>query len=274
MKTTITFDNVSKEVRTKISKIGKDQLVKKFQDGKFTTLEEVVAASHYIAKRESMTQREIDKIEATLYVDLFFPTPTALTKEEEDAAAKNNQGLKDLKDYSEQEAALGKKSSKKIETPIIKLTAQEFPLFKKIEKVYKKNKDVTIKYNAIDKGYESYREFKGVLGSLMKKGIVTYTKETITILELGLDMIEGRMQYKQKAKNEQNYFRNQRLVVEVKGKKFEKSAYVRSQLKKNPHLTCNELNIMLSELGYGKLYHSELQRCKNQLGIVTVKDED
>lgn len=291
MKTSIlTFDQVSKEIKTKISKIGKDALVKRFTEGKLTSQEEVVAASYYLLKRKSMTQKEINKIEALEYVLLFHPleeTPPAPTEEEKVAREKNDKGIADLADYSAQESTMRSKGSEKKITdevkrkedkpaaePVIKLTAQEFPLFERIRKSYLKLKTDTIEISKFLKKDESVREFKGVLGSLMKKGIVSYTATELTIQQLGLDMIFGNMIYKQKAKNEQNFFTKKRVVINVDGKDYEKSAYVRALLRKNNKITCAELNVKLAEVGFSQLYHSELQRCKNQLGIVTVKDED
>lgn len=270
MKTSVlTFDQVSKEIKTKISKIGKDALVKRFTEGKLTSQEEVVAAAYYLLKRESMTQKEINKIEATLYVDVLIPE------------VKETIDLSDYKEPLKKTRTLGSVKGTEIsvtekltETPIVKLTAQEFPLFEQIKKAYKKTGNATMEYTLIDKKYENYREFKGILGSLMKKGIVSYDQDGFTVEKLGLEMIEGQIAYKEKAKNEQNFFKTKRLVIKVEGKEYEKSAFVRMRLRKNNNLTCIELNKELAELGFGKLYHSELQRCKDQLGIVTVKEQD
>lgn len=297
-----TIEQVSKEVKTKISKLGKEQLVKKFSEGKLTTEEEVVAARFYLLKRESLTEQEIDKIEATQYVDLFFPegstetevtTTTStfgkhrseMTEEEikqaeerqkavrEDAKLRkqfpaNVEGSEEFIEANEviEVKAPKAKKEKQPEQPIVKLTEQEFKLFEKI----KKNSDLA----KLQKSYESLREFKGVLGSLGKKQILSYTETTLTILKLGQDMIDGKMPYKKKAKHEQNFFKKQRLVIDIDGKPREKSAYVRMLLQKNNQISCAEINEKLTEIGFPKLYHSELQRCKQQLGIQTIKDLD
>lgn len=293
MKTTIlTFDQVSKEVKTKISKLGKDALVKKFTEGKLTSQEETAAAVYYILKRESLTQEEVDKILVDQYNEYVNTIPEEkpakkLTKAQQkaaDAAKEVDTATVEIpaKSMAEKLSDAEDKIADEIKTeeekpaaePVIKLTAQEFPLFKQIEKIYKKNESAEIEIALLTKKVENIREFKGVLGSLMKKRILTYEGEKMTLLDLGLEMINGTMQYKQKAKNEQNYFVNKRVVVNIDGKDYEKSAYVRFLLRKENKLTCSEINIKLAEVGFSKLYHSELQRCKNQLGIVTVKDED
>lgn len=171
------------------------------------------------------------------------------------------------------------KKDKKDIAPIIKLTEQESILF---DIIRSKTQDqsatghpgVDLLLADLSPSFKSLREFKGVLGSLKKKAIIDYDQTNLTLCTIGEQMCNGTLPYKQKAKHEQNFFRKTRVVVEIEGKKLEKSAYVRTLLRKSKNITCSELNILLAAAGYAKLYHSELQRCKEQLGIVTDKKKD
>ena len=305
MKTPIvTFDTASKEVKTKISKLGKDALAKRFADGKLTSLEEIVVAEYYLLKRESFTQKEIEKFEATQYVDIFFPLEIdveQVTEEKSPTSKKEKPAVKEVAEViseiaedgiillgkpgkgksramtAEEKATMKVVEIKEPAVPMMKLTEQEFTLFEAIKKIYKGRKEAspTILLSKLSGKFTNLREFKGVLGSLMKKEIISYTKDDLLLENTAMQMILGTLAYKQKAKNEQNFFKKERITVEIDGKKHEKSSFVRMRLRKSNDLTCVELNVELAELGFGKLYHSELQRCKDQLGIVTVKkDQD
>jgi hypothetical protein len=181
------------------------------------------------------------------------------------------------------QVAVSKKAAKEIVSPIMKLTKQEFELFELIkDKRTEREQAKVTKIDLIDfKNFEpqiahfsSLREFKGVLGSLAKKGLVSYTQGSLSVLKAAKEMINGKMPYKQKDKNEQNFFRKVRVKIEIAGKPLEKSAYVRALLRKNTSLTFIELNKSLETAGFSKLYHSELQRCKRQIGLDTSKSKD
>ena len=53
------IDTVSKQVKTKISKIGKDPLFKRLESGKLETKEEVIAALFY-SKKRGFSLKEMD----------------------------------------------------------------------------------------------------------------------------------------------------------------------------------------------------------------------
>jgi hypothetical protein len=301
MKNAITIDQVSKEVKTKISKLGKEALIKKYLSGLFDSQDQVIGANYYLLKRGT-SEFELEEANQQFYAEYFeteadIATTTTTTKgsfgkhasqmsEEEisQAEAKRAQIVQSNKDKRVQEdqskvnedvvvvpEPAAKKDKKEL-TPIIKLTEQESILFEKIKELHDPKNNKQIFHNI----FTSLREYKGVLGSLRKKNIISYDNDqnTLSISETGLQMLDGTLPYKQKTKHEQNFFRKTRVVVEIEGKKLEKSAYVRTLLRKNKNITCSELNILLAAAGYAKLYHSELQRCKEQLGIVTDKKKD
>lgn len=310
------IEQVSKEVKARISKIGTATLVKKFTAGEFEVLEERIAAVYYLEKR-GMTSVELKVAKQAIIKEAATQGPCSLGKhssqmtEQEivDANARQQNKAQEMQQL-EQEALTfvkerlgsGKKTAKSSKdkvvsedvsatkkvvkettAPIMKLTKQEFELFELIKSKRSEQEDSgNAKFGLIDfKNFEpqiahfsSLREFKGVLGSLAKKGLVSYTQNSLTVLKAAKDMISGKMPYKQKDKNEQNFFKKVRVKIEIAGKPLEKSAYVRALLRKNASLTFVELNQSLETAGFSKLYHSELQRCKGQIGLDTSKSKE
>lgn len=298
MENVTTIDQVSKEVKTKISKLGTASLLNKFNSSLFEG-EELIAAKYYLEKRGAITQEadyfnDEEVVETTTTTTGSFGKHASQMSEDEiNQAEVKRAGIvaenKQKRQQQEQQATAGEeqvqeevlttKKEKKEQVAIIKLTAQESVLF---EKIKLKVQDLSHSGHSgqdllladLSGSFESLREFKGVLGSLKKKTIINYSDDQLTLCPIGEQMIAGTLLYKQKAKHEQNFFRKTRVVVEIDGKQLEKSAYVRMLLRKNKNTTCSELNVLLSAVGYAKLYHSELQRCKEQLGIVTDKKKD
>lgn len=297
MKKEITFEQVSKEVRTKISKIGTASLSKKYQNGEFEG-EELAAAKHYLEKRGVLSEQSTEETEMYTEEEKAQLMKTGkhvskMTEEEKakafaelDARKAKNQEKIEAEKTAEQPKEEKKpkttatekkaKSAKVEEDPMIKLTAQEFQLFEEIKR-RAKDKGKSFAQDVLHENgeYASLREFKGILSSLRKKDIIEYEgDQPVKLTTLGSDMVKGKMQYKEKAKNERNFFKKERLMKEINGKSMDKSAYVRSLLRKNKNITYGELKEALNAAGFPKLYHSELQRCREQLGIQTVKSED
>lgn len=294
MKNSITtFEQVSKEVKTKISKIGTLSLLKKFKSGAFEG-EELIAAKHYLIKRGELKEEEPQQYEEHTEEEASQLMKTGkhvskMTEEEKKDAvdklekkkSKNKAEVKEEK--KEAKSKKGEKvdqvkKDKKVEDPTIKLTTQEFQLFEDIKRRNLENSKAKTFDQAVlheDGKFESLREFKGVLSSLRKKDIVHYEGDSaVELTALGKDMIKGKMSYKEKSKNERNFFKKERLTKDVDGKEMDKSSYVRALLRKNKNITYSELKDKLTQVGFPKLYHSELQRCREQLGIQSTKTED
>lgn len=301
----VTIDQVSKEIKNAISKLGTPILLKRYQAGDFEG-ERLIAAQFYLEKREAlpqqqattqavfgkhrseMTEQEIATAEAKINtVKAKNKVQPVLTDTQEVIVKNIKKGAKIIANVAIEidKPSLGDKltkAEKKIEKiveqqkaptqPIMKLTQQEFKLFE-IIKVQCEGDNWTQPFN---NPFESLREFKGVLGSLKKKNILSYSNDTLhfTLTNVGIQMIKDQLIYKQKNKHEQNFFKKARKTIVIDGKELEKSAYVRMLLRKNNNTSCSELNETLAKVGFSKLYHSELQRCKAQLGIVTDKNKD
>lgn len=220
-----TIEQIPKEIKNKISKIGTKYLLKKYQEGKFEG-DELLAAQFYLEKRGQLIEKKIEV-----------------------QRSENN-------------------------FPIMKLTNEEFLLFEKIKLIVKENLNDKFQIKEIISKDENLKKIKGVLGSLRKKEIIKYNEEIFWINQsIGEEMINGKLPYKRKEKHETNFFRNQRITKEVDGKIYEKSAYVRKLLRDNKRITYKEISEELEKIGFPKLYHSELQRCKAQLGIIKEKEE-
>lgn len=220
-----TIEQIPKEIKNKISKIGTKYLLKKYQEGKFEG-DELLAAQFYLGKRGQLIEKKIEV-----------------------QRSENN-------------------------FPIMKLTNEEFLLFEKIKLIVKENLNDKFQIKEIISKDENLKKIKGVLGSLRKKEIIKYNEEIFWINQsIGEEMINGKLPYKRKEKHETNFFRNQRITKEVDGKIYEKSAYVRKLLRDNKRITYKEISEELEKIGFPKLYHSELQRCKAQLGIIKEKEE-
>lgn len=329
MNATVTIDQVSTQVKTKIFKLSKDALVKKFIAGKFETVDEVVSASHYLNQRKSLTETEINRIQTTLYVNIFVEekqiidaenaaqpvVPVTINKDlaDNELGSRANFGLhrSEMSDEQiveaedrhnkvvEQNKAKSTiesvetqidpivtkkvkttKEKKPIDTPTIKLTPQEFKMFELItaqvivDNPQLKQSIIAQSDLAEQIALGSLREFKGILSSLRKKSVVTYiTDNDVELTQLSIDMINGTMPYREKNKNERNFFKKERLTQIINDKEVDKSSYVRGLLRKNKNISYAEIKEALEKAGYPKLYHSELQRCRVQLGI-EVKKQD
>lgn len=322
---TVTIDTVSKEVRNKISKLGKDALLKKYVSGLFESHEEIVAARYFILKRgtseleiaeadqmfyqealaepmyteeekaqmmstgkhrSEMTEQEIEEAESRQAQIIADNKKKAADKKQADVTAKDSDNSeKQSKAKSTKSKATTttdsttEQSQKEQETPSIKLTAHEFKLFELFkvligDDITLTNKGASQEALAEQMELNSLREFKGILSSLRKKDVVAYLDDQdVMLTQLSVDMLTGKMDYREKDKNERNFFKNERLTQTIDGKSVDKSSYVRSLLRKNKHTTYGELKEALEKAGYPKLYHSELQRCRMQLGI-EIKKED
>lgn len=321
MNATVTIETVSKEVKNKISKLGKDALVKKFTEGKLQTIEEVAVAVYYLTQRQSLTTEQIEEVEAKMYVDLFFPDEAEVEYKEptDEECGQRAEFGKHRSQMTESELAAAEdrhnkvveankakstiesvetqtdivpekkvkttkektvKEKKPEDTPSVKLTGQEFKMFELITaQVVVDNpqlgQSVITQANLAEQiALGSLREFKGILSSLRKKQVVTYVGDNdIELTQLSVDMINGIMPYREKNKNERNFFKKERLTKMINDKEVDKSSYVRGLLRKNKNISYAEIKEALEKEGYPKLYHSELQRCRVQLGI-EVKKQD
>lgn len=290
----LTIDQVSKEVRNAISKIGTTTLLKKYHNGDFEG-QQLIAAEFYLVKREAIKLEDLQSSKTTKTTTTFGKhrsemTPQELQQAEErlekTKAANKQKAAYSIEDQTTKPSVVVEltkgKSSKKAEVkevvekqpaqPIMKLTKQESILFELIKEQCKN--DVWV--HLFNNPFQSLREYKGILGSLKKKGIISYDNDSheICVQNTGIQMIKGQLPYKEKTKHEQNFFKKARVTIVIEGKELEKSAYVRMLLRKNNHISCAELNETLTKVGFSKLYHSELQRCKSQLGIVSEKNKD
>lgn len=269
------IDQVNVEVRRAISKLGTPALLKKYNQKNFVEKDQIISAHHFLLKR-GVDPQEI-KNATDFYLEYIFKVSSkeeqVFDAEKEMVKEVKAMILKDVNVEEKEEEVVEikkekkkKKAKKEKENPIIKLTKNEFKLFEGFRSQLNLQQLIGL--------FDNRKQFKGVLGSLVKKKILTECFENIEIGPVGQQIISNELPYKEKVGYERNFFTKKRVLIEIDGKSFEKSAYVRHLLKKNKHLTCSEADQILSSKGFPKLYYSEFKRCKDQLGIVKIKDLD
>lgn len=250
------IEQVSPETRKKISKIGTPALLKKYIQKNFVIEEEIVIARYFLLKR-GIQESEIRNGD-TFYLTYVFKKKDKELKQN----AERSKSLKKQDDLKKSQSSIEQKKEKEL---VIILTELEYIMFERF--IFLKKESV--EHNAFEDLFPSNKKYKGVLGSLTKKNILIKDEDLVRIGDLGKQMISNQIGWRKKIGYERNCFSKPRKLVEVDGKKYEKSSYIRHLLKKNNNLNCKETNNILQKLGFSKLYYSEYKRCKDQLGIVS-----
>lgn len=250
------IESVSKQVRSLVSKNSTPSLLKKYNNHSFSEKEEVVAARHFLLKR-GISEQEIDQATQYYLQNILIDS------------TQQNESVDQVKKTKKKVNKTEKKETQK--EAVLKLTEFEFSLFEAIKKA---DRESFYSHERFLDMFETRKQYKGVIGSLSKKKLVLDSREGFSVTEKGLEVMENKHLYRKKVGYEKNDFAKKRVMVNVDGKMFEKSAYVRHLLKKDKYLCCKRADEILQSLGFSKLYYSEFKRCREQLGLKPVKDLD
>lgn len=94
-----------------------------------------------------------------------------------------------------------------------------------------------------------------------------YTTKKAKLIEKSSKKIEKAKSAKKTGKKEK------RIYVAADGKEFTKSALMRRLIRLKNDIKPKELNEQLIDAGFEKAYHSEIQRCRQQMGVFLNKKE-
>ena len=283
----ITLEQVSEQVKTRISKLNSTQLLNKYVHFSFKTIEEVLVAQATLKRRGIDTNKQVIEANEQFYNAMIAENTIEVVQlQVENEIAEQqvaepvevaevstvNESVVQTVQQNEKQAveqeSTKKRSSKKQkqdEGEVVKLNGNQFNII-----------DSLVKGQQVKYTTTNIKVIRGILNSLVKRNLIKYTifEEDLELTQQAYErLVVNKVPYRIKKTYEDNGEPKVDKTIEIQGQKMSKSQYLRKLMRQHKNWEYQDFRDEILKVGFKCLYPSEYVRCQNQVGNKPIINE-
>lgn len=280
----ITLEQVSEQVKTRISKLNSTQLLNKYVHFSFKTIEEVLVAQATLKRRGIDTNKQVIEANEQFYNAIVAENiiEVAQSQVEVENEVVEQQATETVKVVDEpvtetvqqnekqvvEQKSTKKRSSKKQkqdEGEVVKLNGNQFNII-----------DSLVKGQQVQYTTTNIKVIRGILNSLVKRNLIKYTifEEDLELTQQAYErLVVNKVPYRIKKTYEDNGEPKVDKTVEIDGQRVSKSQYLRRLMRQHKNWEYQDFRDEVLKVGFKCLYPSEYVRCQNQVGSKPIINE-